>query len=132
CDRKNIYSEKINKSDIPENTLTNFSPHASVFRSIAARENVLVALGVGGEGYHNYHHVFPWDYKSGEFSYYASNYGAVFIELMARLGQASHLKSVNHDMVRARAQRTGDGSHPVWGWGDKDLRDEDKRVTVVN
>ncbi|XP_026276993.1 acyl-CoA Delta-9 desaturase-like [Frankliniella occidentalis] len=101
-------------------------------KSIAARENFLVALGIGGEGYHNYHHVFPWDYKSGEFSYYASNYGAVFIELMAKIGQATHLKSVNRDLVMARCLRTGDGTHPVWGWGDKDMSEEDKRVTIVS
>ncbi|XP_052128335.1 acyl-CoA Delta-9 desaturase-like [Frankliniella occidentalis] len=112
--------------------LTIFSFLNQPRRSIAARENFLVALGIGGEGYHNYHHVFPWDYKSGEFSYYASNYGAVFIELMAKIGQATHLKSVNRDLVMARCLRTGDGTHPVWGWGDKDMSEEDKRVTIVS
>jgi len=38
---------------------------------------------------------------------------------------AYDLKSVSLDMVRQRALRTGDGSHPVWGWGDKDQKSED-------
>lgn len=28
-------------------------------------------------------------------------------------------------MIKSRATRTGDGSHPVWGWGDKDQQKED-------
>ncbi len=86
---------------------------------------------VGGEGYHNYHHVFPWDYRAAEVGPYASNLAAVFIDLMAALGQATHLKTVDLQLVRARALRTGDGSHPVWGWGDRDLGEEDRRVAVV-
>ncbi|KAH8347422.1 hypothetical protein KR059_010578, partial [Drosophila kikkawai] len=78
-----------------------------------------------GEGYHNYHHVFPWDYKSAELGPYSRDFTTRFINFFAWLGWAYDLKSVSPDMVRRRVLRTGDGSHPVWGWGDKDLQKED-------
>ena len=33
--------------------------------SISARDNHLLALITYGEGYHNYHHTFQWDYRNG-------------------------------------------------------------------
>ncbi|XP_043649391.1 acyl-CoA Delta12-desaturase [Drosophila teissieri] len=85
-----------------------------------------------GEGYHNYHHVFPWDYKSAELGQYSQDVTTKLIDFMAYLGWAYDLKSVSLDLVRQRAQRTGDGSHPVWGWGDKDQREEDVDVTTIS
>ena len=31
----------------------------------SARDNTLLALITYGEGYHNYHHTFQWDYRNG-------------------------------------------------------------------
>jgi len=84
-----------------------------------------------GEGYHNYHHVFPWDYKSAELGKYSQDVTTKFIEFMAYLGWAYDLKSVSLDLVKQRVQRSGDGSHPVWGWGDKDQLKEDVGVTTI-
>jgi stearoyl-CoA desaturase (delta-9 desaturase) len=61
-----------------------------------------------GEGWHNYHHVFPWDYKTSELGT-KFNLSAVFIDLMAKLGLAYDLKSVSDEMIQARRKRTGDG-----------------------
>jgi len=36
-------------------------------------EAPIVSLLAMGEGWHNYHHVFPWDYKTGEFGNYSLN-----------------------------------------------------------
>jgi len=84
-----------------------------------------------GEGYHNYHHVFPWDYKSAELGKYSQDVTTKFIEFMAYLGWAYDLKSVSLDLVKQRVQRSGDGSHPAWGWGDKDQLKEDVGVTTI-
>nr|ACT76157.1 desaturase [Drosophila takahashii] len=84
-----------------------------------------------GEGYHNYHHVFPWDYKSSELGKYSQDITTKFIDFFAYLGWAYDLKSVPLDLVRRRAERTGDGSHPVWGWGDRDQRMEDIADTTI-
>ncbi len=34
-------------------------------RDSSARDNTLLALVTYGEGYHNYHHTFQWDYRNG-------------------------------------------------------------------
>ncbi|KAH8382128.1 hypothetical protein KR009_002035 [Drosophila setifemur] len=84
-----------------------------------------------GEGYHNYHHVFPWDYKSAELGPYSRDVTTFFINFFAWLGWAYDLKSVSPDLVKRRVLRTGDGSHPVWGWGDKDQPCDDIVGTTI-
>lgn len=89
-------------------------------RSINPSNNMAVAAFALGEGYHNYHHVFPWDYKTAELGNYRMNTTTAFIDLFARIGWAYDLKAVSEEIVRKRVGRTGDGSHRVWGWGDAD------------
>jgi len=101
--------------------------------SIAPSENLSVSIGAMGEGWHNYHHVFPWDYKAAELGNYRANFTTGFIDFFAKLGWAYDLKTVPADMVKNRVERTGDGSHEVWGWGDKDMPKEDyDMATIVN
>ncbi|TGZ53155.1 Acyl-CoA Delta(11) desaturase [Temnothorax longispinosus] len=91
---------------------------------ISPVENIAVSIASLGEGYHNYHHVFPWDYKTGELGDYPFNLTTGFIDLFARIGWAYDLKYVSPNMIRRRARRCGDGSH-VWGYGDVDISKED-------
>jgi len=51
-------------------------------------EAPIVSLLAMGEGWHNYHHVFPWDYKTGEFGNYSLNITTGFIDFCAWLGLA--------------------------------------------
>ena len=44
-------------------------------------ESLPVALAALGEGWHNYHHVFPWDYKTAELGDYAVNFTTLVIDL---------------------------------------------------
>lgn len=88
-------------------------------------QNLGVSLMALGEGWHNYHHVFPWDYKTAELGNYRANFTTAFIDFFARIGWAYDLKTVPMSMVKRRVERTGDGSHEVWGWGDKDMPQED-------
>ncbi|KAG7261613.1 hypothetical protein CRUP_000959 [Coryphaenoides rupestris] len=62
------------------------------------------------EGYHNYHHTFPYDYATSEYGC-KLNLTTCFINLMCWLGLASDRKRVSREAVQARVQRTGDGSH---------------------
>jgi stearoyl-CoA desaturase (Delta-9 desaturase) len=39
------------------------------------------------KGWHNYHHVFPYDYKTSEHDKYWCNYTTGFLELFAWLGE---------------------------------------------
>ncbi|XP_060795084.1 acyl-CoA desaturase 1-like isoform X2 [Neoarius graeffei] len=77
---------------------------------INPRENNFVAFSAIGEGFHNYHHTFPYDYSTSEFRY-KLNLTTCFIDLMCVLGLAKDRRRVPTELVMARAKRTGDGSH---------------------
>lgn len=102
-------------------------------RFINPAENVSVAVFALGEGWHNYHHVFPWDYKTAELGNYHTNMTTALIDFFSRIGWAYDLKTVPMSMVKRRVERTGDGSHEIWGWGDKDMSREDMdEAQVIN
>ncbi|XP_063978105.1 acyl-CoA Delta-9 desaturase-like [Diachasmimorpha longicaudata] len=100
-------------------------------RFINPAENVSVAVGALGEGWHNYHHVFPWDYKAAELGNYRLNFTTAFIDLFAKIGWAYDLKRVSSEIIAQRVKRTGDGSHEVWGWGDKDQPSEEREAAII-
>lgn len=112
------------------------------WRYISPTENKTVGVIALGEGWHNYHHVFPWDYKAAELGNYSVNLTTGFIDLFAKIGWAYNLKSVSFDAIRKRASRTGDGSLKdpndyhhhmnVWGWGDKDMADDEKMAVDIS
>lgn len=125
-------------------------------RNISPTNNTFVAIAAVGEGWHNYHHVFPWDYKTSELGKYSTNFTTAVIDLFAKIGWAHNLKSVGDDIIKKRVLRTGDGSHPyseeelrekmfdyinnmdhehenpVWGWDDKDMDEDDRRDATVS
>lgn len=101
------------------------------FRNYNPSENGFIAFLTLGEGWHNYHHVFPWDYKTSELGDYSMNYSTAFIDFFAKIGWAYDLKTVSQDVIRRRVQRTGDGSHPIWGWGDKDQSKEERKDAII-
>ncbi|XP_065354227.1 acyl-CoA Delta-9 desaturase isoform X1 [Calliphora vicina] len=130
-------------------------------KNISSVNSLFVSVIAFGEGWHNYHHVFPWDYKAAELPNYY-NWTTGFLNFMARIGQAYDLKTVSDEMLLKRIQRTGDGTHPsaidmnnnnttgsgittemlskldheneetmVWGWDDKDVHIEDRLGTKI-
>ena len=53
--------------------------------------------------------------------------------LTSVLAWAYDLKTVPMSVVKKRVERTGDGTHEIWGWGDKDMTTSDKNlVHVIN
>lgn len=80
-------------------------------KNIDPVENNTVSWITFGEGFHNFHHTFPWDYKAAELGGYSPNATKLFIDIMAAIGWAYDLKFVSKDVVYERVQRTGDGSH---------------------
>lgn len=68
-----------------------------------------------GEGWHNYHHSFPWDYKAAELPGYGLNASTAFIETMARLGLAYDLKTPSNELVEKVSLNKGDGTASKWG-----------------
>ena len=65
--------------------------------------------GFVGEGFHNYHHTFPYDYATSEYGC-KLNLTTCFIDSMCYLGLANECKRVAHETIDARVKRTGDGS----------------------
>uniref|UniRef100_A0A8D8QZ57 Acyl-CoA Delta(11) desaturase n=1 Tax=Cacopsylla melanoneura TaxID=428564 RepID=A0A8D8QZ57_9HEMI len=106
-------------------------------KNINPTENLFVSVASFGDGWHNYHHVFPWDYKNAELWNYKFNISTGFVDLCALIGWAYDLKTVPSDMIRKRVARTGDGTYAhnhdggVWGWTDKDLPEEDKKMATI-
>lgn len=79
-------------------------------KNIVPRQNMLTAIVALGEGWHNYHHSFPYDYKTAE-TPYTFNFTTVFIDAFGLIGWAYDRKSVSHDMIKDKKNRTGDGEH---------------------
>ncbi|XP_045456979.1 acyl-CoA Delta(11) desaturase-like [Melitaea cinxia] len=84
-------------------------------KTIKPTQSSWVSLLVFGEGFHNYHHVFPWDYKTAELGNSALNFTTLFIDFFAWLGWAYDLKTASDAMIKARSERTGDGKN-IWGF----------------
>lgn len=81
------------------------------YRDIAPTDTYIIGFLAFGEGWHNYHHVYPWDYKVSELPRYWCNFSIPFLDFFAWLGWATDLKTVSDEMIRKRVLRTGDGSH---------------------
>lgn len=99
-------------------------------KHINPAENKAVAFLTSGEGWHNYHHVFPWDYKAAELGDYSMNMTTAFIDLMAKLGQAYDLRTVPDSIIRARSLRTGDDTHPSCAHGDDHISTVDAELSA--
>lgn len=70
-------------------------------------ENRLVSLGAIGEGFHNFHHSFPFDYQTSEMGY-SLNITTIFIDIMYFIGQAYELRTVSQSAIDRKKERTGD------------------------
>jgi len=113
------------------NSLAHISGSKPYDKYINPSEHTSVAILAMGEGWHNYHHTFPWDYKTSELGKYSTNFTALFIDIMAKIGWAYDLKTVSEDTIRKRVERTGDGSHELWGWGDVDQSEDERRGAII-
>ncbi|KAG5671196.1 hypothetical protein PVAND_001407 [Polypedilum vanderplanki] len=82
-------------------------------KNISPSDSYLVGFLAMGEGWHNYHHVFPYDYKTSELGFYVFNLTTAFIDFFSLFGWTYDLKTVSPEMIRRRVLRTGDGSHPA-------------------
>lgn len=72
-------------------------------------ENLLVSMGAIGEGFHNYHHCFPWDYSTSEYGP-LFNGTTCFIDIAAAMGLVWDRKKASPALIKARRARTGDQS----------------------
>lgn len=74
-------------------------------------ENKYVSYATLGEGWHNYHHAFPSDYRAAEIGGGRLNFTATLIDLFAKIGWAYDLKEPTPNLIKSRIINKGDGSH---------------------
>lgn len=84
-------------------------------RHVMPVENKCVSLFSNGEGWHNYHHSFPWDYKASEYGA-GNNFTTTVIEFFVKTGWAYDLKIASEEMVLKKVARSGDGPHKSKSW----------------
>jgi len=75
--------------------------------NINPRESVWTSLWAVGEGWHNYHHTFPSDYKTSEYPW-KINATTIFIDFFAFLGLAYDRKTISEQSIEARRKKTGE------------------------
>ncbi|CAH0750131.1 unnamed protein product [Diatraea saccharalis] len=93
---------KIDMSDITSDPLIQF--HNS---NIMPVENYGVSFMALGEGWHNYHHTFPWDYKAAELPY-TTNLTTVLLDIFAAIGWAYDLKVAPPSLIKTVIENRGD------------------------
>jgi stearoyl-CoA desaturase (delta-9 desaturase) len=81
-------------------------------RKVQAVENTFVSTITAGEGWHNFHHVFPSDYRASEYGH-KCDVSTAFIGLMKKIGWASDLKETPQNLVNNWIKKYGDGSPPT-------------------
>ncbi|XP_065158311.1 acyl-CoA Delta-9 desaturase-like [Atheta coriaria] len=90
-------------------------------KSIKPAENNLVSTIAFGEGFHNYHHTFPWDYKAAELSGDFRNMTTYLIDLLAAVGMVTERKTVSQNLIEKRKERTGDSTWKATTSSIKDI-----------
>ena len=92
-------------------------------RGNTARDNWFLSFFTLGEGYHNYHHAFQWDYRNGP-RWYNFDPTKWLIYSLSRMGLASNLRRVPEEKVlRARFEEGRDRFTELldaWGEGKVD------------
>eukprot|EP00299_Pterocystis_sp_00344_P016811 c8432_g1_i1.p1 GENE.c8432_g1_i1~~c8432_g1_i1.p1 ORF type:complete len:316 (-),score=49.29 c8432_g1_i1:125-1012(-) len=74
--------------------------------SINPAENILVAGLTLGEGWHNWHHKYPFDYAASEFGISSQyNPSKLLIDVMAMIGQVSERKRATDIWEKEKAKR---------------------------
>lgn len=92
------------------NSIAHLYGHRPYDKRVQPRENEFVIYASFGEGYHNFHHVFPYDYATSEFGWLQTfNLTTLLIDFFAYIGQVEERKTVPRHIVQKRVERTGDG-----------------------
>lgn len=76
-------------------------------KAINPRQNLITTIGTFGEGWHNYHHVFPSDYKASEYPW-RINITTVIIDFFALIGWAYDRKATQPSVVAKKKLKSGE------------------------
>ncbi|CAB3245065.1 unnamed protein product [Arctia plantaginis] len=94
--------------ELTVNSLAHIHGYTPYNKKIIPKQNKLVSTITFGEGWHNYHHMFPFDYKAAEFIDMLS-FSTSLIKWFEKKGWAYDLKEASPEMVISVVNRLGDG-----------------------
>nr|CAI5859636.1 unnamed protein product [Callosobruchus analis] len=92
------------------NSFAHFYGNKPYDRRIRPVENVGVSFFAMGEGYHNYHHTFPWDYRAAELGM-SLNITTLWLDFFGKIGWAYDFKVGSEDLKQTMIKNYGDGSY---------------------
>ncbi|KAF8880548.1 hypothetical protein BD779DRAFT_1612729 [Infundibulicybe gibba] len=84
------------------NSIAHYLGSASYDDELTPRDHLLSAILTMGEGYHNFHHQFPMDYRNA-FLWYQYDPTKWFIALCKILGLATHLRVFSENEIKKGA-----------------------------
>ncbi|XP_046592300.1 stearoyl-CoA desaturase 5 isoform X2 [Neodiprion lecontei] len=90
------------------NSFAHLWGHRPYNRVINPAENSIVSLVACGEGSHNYHHTFPWDYKASEWPYMRFNVTTLCIDAFSKMMWAYDLREASPAFVQKVMEEIGD------------------------
>ncbi|XP_001607533.2 stearoyl-CoA desaturase 5-like [Nasonia vitripennis] len=93
------------------NSFAHFFGNKPYDKNIGPVENKFVSYVSFGEGWHNYHHTFPSDYRAAEIGGGRFNTTTTLIDWFAKLGWAYDRKVPSESLVRMTIEKRGDGTH---------------------
>lgn len=93
-------------------------------------ESNIVSIITGGEGWHNFHHAFPSDYRASEYGR-KHDWSTRVIELMKKRGWVYNLKETPQHLVNKWVKKFGDGSHPL-SWKEENSSDNTETQLSTN
>ena len=97
-------------------------------KKIEARENWFVSLVTLGEGWHNFHHKFPYDYAAAEHPWWVQfNPSTAFIDLFALLGWVWDRKTATSAWHRIRDKRAKEDQSK----GGDEVNDDASKLTMI-
>jgi stearoyl-CoA desaturase (delta-9 desaturase) len=75
-------------------------------KTINPAENIFVSFFAVGEGFHNYHHTFPYDYSTSEWGFFF-NLTTLTLDLLYRFGLVYDRKTVSSEAINRVKKRLG-------------------------
>ncbi|XP_065170489.1 acyl-CoA Delta-9 desaturase-like [Atheta coriaria] len=95
------------------NSLAHLYGNKPYDKNIGPVEQGFMRVVAYGEGFHNYHHTFPQDYKTGEFHNDTRNLTTIMIDCLFWLGWVTDRKTISKNIIDAKCLRSGGNNREI-------------------